>query len=186
MIPAPLRFFEMKEEEFGPDSTEFNETEFSIAPKAFDAVHMVLAAREFVVVMVNAPVFVATQHQAIIPEPAVGINRGLGKHLTFDDRLQLRAGAVFDHASEDLATAFEQSDDGRLPGRSAPSPPSYPPCSKVRFVNLHFARERPGFVDRQLHSPFPQQPIEPLPGVTIDPKKFARAQSWNIRAKHLQ
>ena len=32
-------------------------------------------------------VFVVAQEQAVIAEPAVGIDGGLGKHLSLDDRL---------------------------------------------------------------------------------------------------
>jgi hypothetical protein len=35
----------------------------------------------------NAPVFVTAQEQAVIAEPAVVIDSGLGKRLSLDDRL---------------------------------------------------------------------------------------------------
>ena len=108
MIPAPLRFFEVEEEELWPDAAELNETKFGITPKAFDAVDMILSTGEFIVVMVDAPVFIAAQHQAVIPEPAIGIDRGFGKHLSLDHRLQLCPRAVFNDSGEDFAAAFEQ------------------------------------------------------------------------------
>ena len=55
MIPTPLGFFEVEEEELRTDSPELDETEFGITPKAFDAIDMILSTGEFVVVMVNAP-----------------------------------------------------------------------------------------------------------------------------------
>ena len=70
MVPASFRFFEMKEEELRTDSTEFDEAKFGIAPKALDPVHMVFTARKFVLVVVDAPVFVAAQQQAVVAEPS--------------------------------------------------------------------------------------------------------------------
>src|SRR5438094_3765895 len=186
MVPAPLRFFEMKEEELMSDSTKLNETKFGIAPKALDAVDVIFPTGEFVVVMVNAPVLVATQHQAIIPEPAIGIDRGFGKHLSLDDRLQFCPGTVFHHAGKDFAAALEQPDHRRFPGSAASSPASHASGSEVRFIDLHLASERLRFLDRQLQRPCSQQAIQPLSRVAIDAQKFARARCRNISAKHLQ
>ncbi len=61
MIPAPFRFFEMKEEEFPANAPQLEEAKLGVAPKALDPVDMVLAAGKFVFVVMNAPVFVATQ-----------------------------------------------------------------------------------------------------------------------------
>src|SRR5712692_9504044 len=106
MIPAPLRFLEMEEEKLWSNSAQFDEAELGVAPKALNPVDVVLAAGVLVLVVMNAPVFVTAQEQDIIAEPSVGIDRGLGKHLAFDDRLQLCLGTVFHHAGEDLAAAF--------------------------------------------------------------------------------
>ncbi len=186
MIPAPLGFFEVEEEELRADSPELDETEFGVTPKAFDAVDMILSTRKLIVVMVDAAVFVASQHQAVVPEPAVGIDRGCGKHLSFDDRLQLCTGTVFHHFGKDPTAALEQPDHRRLSRRSASAPPPHAPGAKIRLINLHLAGKRPGFLDGQFQCPRSQQTVKPLPRVAIDPKELARAGGWNVRAKHLQ
>ena len=174
MIPAPLGFFEMEKEELWTDSPEFNETKFGVTPKAFDAVNMIFSTGEFVVMMIDAPMLVAAEHQTLIPKPAVGINGGLGKHLPLDDRLQLCFGAVFDHARENLAATLEQTNDGRFPGGPASAPAPHPAWSEIGFIDLDLAGKRFRFVHRQLHGSPSQQPIKPLPGVAVDPKQLAR------------
>ena len=166
--------FEMKEEELRTDSTEFDEAKFGIAPKALDPVHMVFTARKFVLVVVDAPVFVAAQQQAVIAEPAVGVDGGFGKHLTFDDRLQLCPGAIFHHTGEDFAAAFVQADHGRLAARSAPPPAPHTPWAQIGFVNLDLTGKRPGFFRRHPYHSHPQAFINPLAGLAIDHRQLAR------------
>lgn len=153
MIPAPFRFLEVEEEEFRTNAAQFDKAELGITPEAFDSVDVVLAAGELVFMVMNAPVFITTKQQAVIAEPSVGVDRGLGKHLSFDDRLQLCPGAVFDHASEDFAAALEKPDDGRLAAGSASSPAPHPPRAKIGFINLDFACKWPGL---------PRSPSSPL------------------------
>ncbi len=186
MIPTPFRFFKMKKEEFLANTTQFKEAKLGVAPKALDPVDMVFAAGELVFVVMNAPVFVATQEQAVVAEPAVGIDGGFGKHLSFDDRLQLCPGAVFHHPSEDFAATFEQSNDGRFTTGSAAAATSHPARTKIGFVDLNFSGKRPRFFSRQFHHSAAQHLIDPLARLAIDHHQFARAQRGHIRTKHLQ
>jgi hypothetical protein len=131
----------MEKEELRTNATQLDEAKLGVAPKALDPVDVVLAAGKLVFVVMNAPVFVTAQEQAVIGEPAVGIDGGLGKQLSLDDRLQLCPGAVLDHAGKDFAAAFEQSDDGRLAAGSASAP-----WAKIGLVNLDFTGKGPGFL----------------------------------------
>ena len=79
MIPTPFRFLEMEKEELWANATQLDEAKLGVAPKAFDPVDVVLAAGKLVLVVVNASVFVTAQEQAIVAEPPVGIDGGLGK-----------------------------------------------------------------------------------------------------------
>ena len=109
MIPAPLRFFKVKKEELRAHAAQLNEAELGVAPKALDAVDVVFAAGKLVFVVMNAPVFVTAQEQAIVAEPTVGIDGRPGKHLSPNNRLQLCPGATFYHPGEDFSAPFEQS-----------------------------------------------------------------------------
>jgi hypothetical protein len=59
MVPAPLGFFKMEKEEFGAHATQLSEAELGKAPEALNAIDVVFAARKFVLMMVDAPVFIA-------------------------------------------------------------------------------------------------------------------------------
>jgi hypothetical protein len=87
MMPAPFRFLEMEKEELRANPAPLDEAKLGVAPEALDPVDGILAAGKLVFVAGNAPVFVTAQEQAIVAEPAVGLNGGWGKHLSFDDRL---------------------------------------------------------------------------------------------------
>ena len=186
VIPAPFGFFEMEEEELWSDAAQFDEAKLGVAPKALNAVDVIFATGELVFMMMNAAVFVTAKEQAVITEPSVGIDRGFGKNLSLDDRLQLCPGAVFHHAGEDLPAAFEQPDHRRLATRPASPPAPHAPGAKVGFVDLDFAGEGPGLLHRQFHDPAAQQLINPLAGLAVDSHQFARGQRRHIRTKHLQ
>jgi len=184
MIPAPFRFLEM-EKELRTNATQLDEAKLGVASKALDPVDVVLAAGKLVFVVMNAPVFVTAQEQAVIAEPAVDIDGGLGKHLSLDDRLQLCPGAVLDHAGEDFAAAFEQSDDGRLAAGSASAPAPHAPWAKIGLVNLDFTGKEPGFLHRHLHYSAPQALIDPLAGLVVDPASLLDGQRRYVRTKYL-
>ena len=63
---------------------------------------MIFAARELILMMVDAVMLVATQNETVIGLPAAGINGGLGKHPPLDDRHQCLLGAVLDDLGETL------------------------------------------------------------------------------------
>jgi hypothetical protein len=90
MTPAPFRFLEMEKEELRTKATQLDEAKHGVAPKALDPVEGFLPPGKLVLAVMNAPVFVTAQEQAVIAEPAVVIDGGLGKRLSLDDRLSLR------------------------------------------------------------------------------------------------
>ena len=102
MVKTPCAFFEVEEEALLAHAAQFEEAKLGVAPKAFDAVDVIFAAGELILVMMNAVVFVAFEHQASVGFPPVGVDVGSFKHPAGDDRHQLLAGAVFDHAQIDV------------------------------------------------------------------------------------
>lgn len=100
MIETPLGVFEMKDEVFGANAAKFYHAKLGEAPKAFDAVDMVFASGEFIFVVMNAMMFIAAENKAVVALPAVGIDGGGRKHLTFDYRHQLLPGAICDDLGE--------------------------------------------------------------------------------------
>ena len=63
----------MEKEELRTNVTQLDEAKLGVAPKALDPDDVVLGAGKLVCVVMNAPVFVTTQEQAVIAEPAVGM-----------------------------------------------------------------------------------------------------------------
>ena len=82
MVPTLFRFLEVEEKVLGTDAAQFGETQFGKAPEALDAVDVIFAASELVLVMVDAVMFVTAQDEAVIGLPTVGINAGLGMSLS--------------------------------------------------------------------------------------------------------
>ena len=157
ITPAPFRFLEMEKEELRTNATQLDEAKLGVAPKALDPRGRG-SCREQTFVVMNAPVFVTAQEQAVIAEPAVGIDGGLGKQLSLDDRPQVCPGAVLDHAGKDFAAAFEQSDDGCLARRLRVC------AGPARAVGQSRTRQ----------------------SLAVDPSQFARRQRRYVRTKHLQ
>ncbi len=81
MVPAPLRFLEVKKKELPTNTAQLDEAKLGVTPKALDPVDMVFTADKLVFVVVNAPVLVTAQEQAIITEPAVGVDGSSKKAL---------------------------------------------------------------------------------------------------------
>ena len=119
MIPAPFGFLEVEKEELLANAAQLDEAKLGVAPEALDPVDVIFSAGEFILMVMNAMVFVTAQHEAVVSLPAIGIDGGLGQHPALDDRLQLCLGSVLHHAGEDLAAAFEKPNDGRLAAGSA-------------------------------------------------------------------
>ena len=148
MVPTPFRFLEVKEKVVGTDAAQFGEPKFGKAPEALDAIDVVFSAGELILVMVDTVMLVTAQDEAVIGLPAVGVNGGLGKHLALDDRHQCGLGAVLDDLREDLAAPLEQPDDGRFATGPTTAFAAHAARAKVAFVDLHFARKRPGPFER--------------------------------------
>ena len=75
MVPTPFGFFEVEEKVLGTDAAQFGEAQPGEAPEALDAIDVIFAARELVLMMVDAAMLVATQDEAVIGLPAIGYKR---------------------------------------------------------------------------------------------------------------
>ena len=62
MVETPFAFLEVEEEAVLAHAAQFEEAEFGVTPKAFDAVDVVFTAGELVLVMMNAVVLAAFAH----------------------------------------------------------------------------------------------------------------------------
>ena len=84
MIETPFGFLEVEGEAKWPDAMKFGEAQFGETPKALEAVDVVLASGELIFVMMNAMMFIAIEHEAVLGLPAIGLDRRLREHLPPD------------------------------------------------------------------------------------------------------
>jgi hypothetical protein len=67
VVPTPLAFFEMDEELFLTDATEFEEAVLGEAPEGFDAINVILTPSELVFMMVNSMMLVTIGYPISTP-----------------------------------------------------------------------------------------------------------------------
>ena len=106
MIETPLRFFEVNEEFFFPDSTKFFHAKLRITPKRFDAVNMIFSSREFIFMVVNAVVLIAICYQPIVSLPTIGIDIAAFHNAALKNWHKLCLGTVFDDAQNEVDPIF--------------------------------------------------------------------------------
>lgn len=58
-------------------SSQFNHSILGITPKAFNAIHMILASHKFILMMMHSVMGIAVGHQSIMGFPSVGVNVAL-------------------------------------------------------------------------------------------------------------
>ena len=109
MIETPLRFFEVNEEFFLPDSAKFCHAKLRITPKRFDAVNMIFSSREFIFMVVNAVMLIAICYQSIVSLPAVGIDVAAFHNSPLKNWHKLCLGTVFDDTQKHPSLSFMQT-----------------------------------------------------------------------------
>lgn len=102
------------------NTVELLESSFGKAPKALDAVDMMMTTNKFIAAMLDAKVLGITDiHQAVIATPAVAVDGDFGSHTAPNDGLQRGFGAVRHNLGVDLAASlpllFKRPKTGVLP-----------------------------------------------------------------------
>jgi hypothetical protein len=73
VIETPLTFFEVEKEAVFADTAQLEEAELGVAPEGLEAIDVIFATGELVFVVIDAVVFVALEHEAVVSLPAMGI-----------------------------------------------------------------------------------------------------------------
>src|ERR1700722_16223600 len=160
MIETPFTFFEVKEKAIWANATQFEEAELREAPEAFDAVDMVFAPGEFVLMMMDAMVLIAPQNQAVVSSPAIGVDVAAFQDPALDNRQQLSGRAVLHDADVNIVAALVEADYRDLAACAAPPFAADASGTKIAFVDLHLSSELLGFVQGQTNHPLAQQPVK--------------------------
>jgi hypothetical protein len=186
MIETPLRFFEVNEKFFFPDSAKFCHAKLRITPKRLDAVNMIFASREFIFMVVNAVVLIAICYQSIVSLPTVGIDVATFHNSSLKNWHKLCLGTVFDDAQKHPSLSFMQAQNRNFAGRTSSAFATNPPGSKIAFINFNIPDKRLGFLNGHFNYPVTKQRENPLNGIAIDRTQIGRRCGWDVFAKTLQ
>ena len=186
MIETPLRFFEVNEEFFLPDSAKFCHAKLRITPKRFDAVNMIFSSREFIFMVVNAVVLIAICYQSIVSLPTIGIDIAAFNNSALKNWHKLCLGTVFDDTQKHPSLSFMQAQNRDLTGRSSSAFATNPPGSKIAFIHFNIPDKRLGFLDGHINYPLTQQTVNSLRSLVVDPVQNRCGKGWDIYAKTLQ
>ena len=168
MIETPLRFFEVNEEFFLPDSAKFCHAKLRITPKRFDAVNMIFSSREFVFMMVNAVVLIAICYQSIVSLPTIGIDIAAFHNSALKNWHKLCLGTVFDDTQKRPSLSLMQAQNRDFTGRASSAFTANPPRAEITFIHFNVPDKRLGFLDGHINYSFTKQSENPLNGVAVD------------------
>ena len=186
MIETPLRFFEVNEEFFFPDSAKFCHAKLRITPKRFDAVNMIFSSREFIFMVVNAVVLIAICYQSIVSLPTIGIDIAAFHNAALQNWHKLCLGTVFDDTQKHPSLSFMQAQNRDFAGRSSSAFATDPPGAKIAFINFNIPDKRLGFLNGHINYPVTKQSENSLRSLVVDPVQNRCGKGWYIYAKTLQ
>ena len=143
MVETKLRFLQMQVEGVSRQTFELSEPVLGEAPKGFDAVDVIFPVGELILTMADAEVFgIANVDEAVVADPAIGVNHGVEVDLSSDNPLESTLSGVRDDLSPDAVASLEDSEDDCFVARSSPSFTLDTLGSKIRFIELDGAADR--------------------------------------------
>ena len=186
MIETPLRFFEVNEEFFFPDSAKFCHAKLRITPKRFDTVNMIFSSREFIFMVVNAVVLIAICYQSIVSLPTIGIDIAAFHNAALKNWHKLCLGTVFDDTQKHPSLSFMQAQNRDFAGRSPSAFATNSPGAKIAFINFNIPDKRLGFLNGHINYPITKQSENPLNSIAVDRTQIGRRCGRDILAETLQ
>jgi hypothetical protein len=186
MIETPLRFFEVNEEFFLPDSAKFCHSKLRITPKRFNAVDMIFSSREFILMLVNAVVLIAICYQYIVSLSAVDVNIATFYYSALKNWHKLCLGTVFDDTQKHPSLPFMQTQNRDFTGRASSPFATNPPGSEIAFIYFNIPDERLGFLNGHINDPVTKQTVNSLRSLVVDPVQNRCGEGWYVYAKTLQ
>ena len=186
MIETPLRFFEVNEEFFFPNSAKFCHAKLRITPKRFDAVDMIFSSREFIFMVVNAVVLIAICYQSIVSFPAIGVDITALHNSALKNWHKFCLGTVFDDTQKHPSLPFMQTQNRDFTGRASSAFATNPPGSEIAFINFNIPDKRLGFFNGHINYPVTKQSENPLNSIAVDRTQIGRRCGRDILAETLQ
>ena len=186
MIETPLRFFEVNEEFFFPDSAKFCHAKLRITPKRFDAVDMIFTSGEFIFMMMNAVVLIAICYQSIVSLPAIGVDITALNDSALKNRHKLCLGTVFDDTQKHPSLPFMQAQNRDFTGRASSAFATNSPGAEIAFIDFNIPDKWLGFLDGHINYPVTKQSENPLNSIAVDRTQIGRRCGRDVLAKTLQ
>jgi len=183
MVEAEFTLFEMKQKGVRVHASEPGQSRFGITPEAFDAVDMVRAVGpggELISDVIHPQVlFISQVDQPVVSTPAVGVDDAVEGDFAPNSPLQHGLGAIRNQFGVDLAIAFEDSKDRRLPAGASTRFAFDAARAEVTFIHLDGAAE--GIFDLAcLSHPQPQRGQEAVDGVAVQPCQLRDLHSGEV------
>jgi len=114
VIETKFRFFQVQIKLVPSDAVMLTHFAFHVGPERFNTVDVVMVLNKLLRV-IDAMMFVAREHQAVVATPLVGIDVGFGsRNKLFDDGNEGFCRNIRNHCCIDFALAFQDTNDGNL------------------------------------------------------------------------
>ncbi len=121
-------------------TVELMQAAFSIRPKTFDAIDVIVADGKNIRRMIDPKMFaVADINQSVVAALAVRVNHRIQEYLAANNVLQRLSRWVRHDFSKDRTVAFVNSEDNGLAAGAATAFAANSFCPKIRFINFDLA-----------------------------------------------
>ena len=154
MVEAKFTFLEMDKKVFASNAAAFRQSRFRGAPETLDAIDMhAAAADKDTVAVLDAEMFAVPEvDQAVVANPAVGMNDAGQRDAPANNGPQSGLFGVGHDLRVDAALALEDAKDDRLAAGSAAAFAANPTAAEIRFVDFHGAADRGMFFALARHA----------------------------------
>ena len=137
MIVSELQLLEVISEPLRGDSVVFHDAFLGVTPEALQAVDIHPATRE-VFPVVHAKVSVAAEHERVVALVSVRVDNASPANFLDRESQHIFCPGAGKHFHEDSSLPLQDAENRDFAG-GTPSPFSFSPSSKIRFVHFDFA-----------------------------------------------
>ena len=187
LIEPEFALFQVPVEILGTNPIEPQQPPLRETPEALDPVDVSSSAiRIASLIMVDAMVLIAVEHQAVIGTPLVRIESAAWFDQLTNDRSNLSGSGVLEDLGVDPAASSQQTKDRDL-GRATPTPA---PVLAPKVALIQFDLSGKALLVRLLflvsRDPLPKESVVAIDGVAIDPCQPSGLSGGEILAEAVQ
>ena len=143
IIKSKLTFFKMQVKGRLLHAFELCKPGLGKAPKTFNAINMRFIVNKFINTMINTKMLLIPNiNKTVISSPPIRMYNSSKIYLAAYNPLQCGFRAIRNYLCINFPIPFEYTKYDGFTIRSTATFPFYSLCSKVRFINFYFSRER--------------------------------------------